>query len=126
MPHDHERLELVVPARATALRHVRLLAAAVASDLGMDVEELDDLRVAVNELLGPLVDGAPDGSRMQVTCVPADDSLTVEASLPVTGEVAGPDRLATEILSVVVDEHAVEVDDGTATARLLKSITVRV
>lgn len=52
-PHH---VELVVPASADYVEPVRLTAAALAAELGLDVEEVDDIRIAVHELFVLLLD----------------------------------------------------------------------
>lgn len=46
-PHH---VELVVPASAHYVEPVRLTAAALGAEVGLDVEEVDDIRIAVHEL----------------------------------------------------------------------------
>lgn len=55
--HLHH-VELVVPASAGYVEPVRLTAASLAAELGMDVEEVDDIRIAVHELFVLLLPGA--------------------------------------------------------------------
>lgn len=52
-PHH---VELVVPASADYVEPVRLTAASLAAELGFDVEEVDDIRIAVHELFVLLLD----------------------------------------------------------------------
>ena len=52
-----EMIELRFPASARFIRLSRLTAATLAAEMGFDVEGVDDLRIAVDELVTVLVDG---------------------------------------------------------------------
>ena len=60
-----ETIRLTVPAALEYVRIVRLTASGVASRLGFDVEEIEDLRVAVDELASIVVEAA-DGGELTV------------------------------------------------------------
>lgn len=124
--NDAEVIVLEVPAQVKHVRHVRLGAAAIAADLGLDIELIEDLRVGVNELFGLLLEDVDDAAaRVRVTFTVEERSLTVEGSVPVEGD-ARPeaDALAAEILAVVVDEHTIDVADGSRSVRLVKQLPV--
>ncbi len=57
-------LALTIPTSPAYLRHIRVLAATVADDLGFDVEAIESLRIAVDEIcalaIGEVDD--PDGT----------------------------------------------------------------
>ena len=52
---------VTIPATAAYLRHVRVLTATVADDLGFDVEAIEALRVAVDELCALAMTDVEDG-----------------------------------------------------------------
>ena len=79
---------LTMPASSVHLRIVRLVTAAVAVELDFDVDQLEDLRVAVDELCGSLMEHAPPGARVHLTlCSGPGRHLVAEGSLSVD---AGP------------------------------------
>jgi anti-sigma regulatory factor (Ser/Thr protein kinase) len=88
----------------------------VATEAGFDVDDVEDLRVAVNELFTLLVDDSEDpSSTVEVVYTQLDGGVSVEGVRVVAdgAPVApGPEDLALEILRVVVDEHAFETDGG--------------
>lgn len=100
---------LSVPALSRYGRVARLAAAGVAAEAGMGVDDVEDLRVAVNELFSLMVDDCPLPTdevelEMQET---ANGSVEVrgERRMSVSpGDDAEPLELAREILSVVVDD----------------------
>src|SRR5688572_8288530 len=53
-------VQLIVPAEAGSARLARLVAAALATDADFTIDETEDLRVAVSELVALLVEGAED------------------------------------------------------------------
>jgi serine/threonine-protein kinase RsbW len=63
-------ISLAIPAAMEHVRLVRLVASGVGAEMGFDVESIDDLRLAVNEACGILLEcsSAADGT----------DSLVVE------------------------------------------------
>ena len=61
-PRRH-RSSSTLPADAGLLRLVRLVASGLASTAGFDVDELDDLRIAVDEAVAALLEGG-DGTRL--------------------------------------------------------------
>lgn len=126
MSEPDETIVLELPAMARHLRHVRLAAATVAADLGMDIESIEDLRVGVNELFSLLIDDLDATSRIRAEIVARNDSVVIEGSVE-TGEAAPvADVLAAQILDVVVDEHGMNTAGGRRTARLVKRVGVRV
>lgn len=108
------------------VRVVRLVASGVASIVGMDVDAVDDLRIAVDEGCTWLLNHG-DGSTIDVAFEWRDDApLTVvgETGLgAVTGE-ANVDRLVEAILAASCAQHHVEFVDGRARFRLVARIDV--
>jgi serine/threonine-protein kinase RsbW len=107
-------VRLTVPAESRYVRLVRLAAAGVATDAGFDVDDVEDLRVAVNELFALLVDDSEDpAGTVEVIYTQLDGGVSVEGSRQLSGDhpaASGPEDLALEILRVVVDEHSFEED----------------
>lgn len=61
---------LIVPSDVASLRVIRVTAAAAASDVVEDIERLDSLRLAVDELAVALIEAARTGSsfELEVRC----------------------------------------------------------
>ena len=59
--------QLTVPATTAYLRHVRILAATIADDCAFDVEAIESLRVAVDELCALAMADATDDAELTVT-----------------------------------------------------------
>jgi serine/threonine-protein kinase RsbW len=124
--HPDERLEgtgevrLVVPAAPEYLRLVRLTAAGLATRVGFTFDEVEDLRIAVDELCFLFV-AEPDMRRdIEVLYLAGPDSITIEGHSRLLGELPEPNDLSQQILDALVDEHALSEEDGGARFRLVK------
>jgi hypothetical protein len=111
-----------MPATPELLLVARLTAAGLASRLGFSFDEIEDVKIAVDELCFALVGTkGRDGSLTLVYQLQAD-SLVIEG----TGEFPGQDvqsttsELSELILSAVVDDHEVSHADGSVRFRLIK------
>jgi serine/threonine-protein kinase RsbW len=119
-------VRLVVPAAAEYLRLVRLTAAGMASRLGFTFDEVEDLRIAVDELcfhlLGESDDDTPpaDDRTMDLVYSAGGDSITITGRTGLSGAVPEPSELSEQILDALVDEHEVSGADGMIMFRLTK------
>ncbi|HVW32724.1 MAG TPA: hypothetical protein VHL53_09315 [Acidimicrobiia bacterium] len=135
-------VRLVVPAAPEYLRLVRLTAAGLASRLGFTFDEVEDLRIAVDELCFHLLGESPGGidgdgvdgggdeggadpgdgrlRTMDLTYSAGPDSITITGRTPGTGAAPEPSELSEQILDALVDEHEVGRDNGSVTFRLKK------
>jgi len=112
------RVTLVVPAEAEYLRLARLAAADAGSRAGFDYEEIDDLRIAVNELCHLLI-GTGASGRLEVGFVARPDGVVVEGHADVPGEPVR-NEFTDAILKRVADEHGVVDGDDGRRFRLVK------
>ncbi len=109
-----ETIRLTVPAALEYVRIVRLTASGVASRLGFDVEEIEDLRVAVDELASLVVESA-DGGDLSVQFAVQDNALRIEGEAVLAAgraDNARVDDLTAQILAAVVDEWDLSTTDG--------------
>jgi hypothetical protein len=128
-------VQLTAPAERSSVRLARLVASGVGAEAGLSIDDTEDLRIAVSELVALLVDGIEDpGLSIQVTYLSAPGEVTVEghgeagpaasaADAPGPFESDAPpavDDIALEILRVVVDVHAFEADQAGRRFRLVK------
>lgn len=117
-------IRLTAPAERGSVRLARILAAGVAADAGLTIDDTEDLRIAVSEMVALLVDGAdPADSAIEVEFRPAPGEVWVEGYRPpVTAhpDATGVEDLALEILRVVVDEHSFDAGTGGRHFRLVK------
>jgi hypothetical protein len=106
-------IQLIAPAERGSVRLARILAAGVAADAGLSIDDTEDLRIAVSELVALLVDGLDETeaamSSIAVEFHRASGEVVVEGHRPAVAshpDTAGVDDLALEILRVVVDDHS--------------------
>jgi serine/threonine-protein kinase RsbW len=117
---------LTLPSGADLLVLARLTAATVASRAGFDVEEVEDLRLAVDELCVTLIRPGTDG-RLTLEFIRDADLIEVRCSYEVleTAPSAEADDdliegLSDRILDALVDEHGRILADGNEQAWLRK------
>ena len=105
-------VELDVPLTSRYASTVRAVAASVGAEVGFSVDDIDDLRLGVNEAVSILSDvDDPRGARLHVRFESVDAAITVRcARLGVDEPVvdADIDVLARRILDAVVDEYSVD------------------
>lgn len=103
-------VQLAVPATADSVRLVRLVAASLAADERWTLTDIEDIRVAVSELVALLLEGDEPGDKhIHLRYQRSEEALEIEGRYELTqstnGDGPAPDDLALEILRVVVDEH---------------------
>jgi hypothetical protein len=132
----HEVIEISFPAQAAFVILARFAAATMAARAGFDVEEIEDLRLAVDELyvsLGPMTEHGC--VRMELDC--ARDVLSIVATFErssSTGAEINDDiddsawkraaELSQLLLESLVDEHGDGIRDGKPAAWLRKRRTI--
>jgi serine/threonine-protein kinase RsbW len=131
---ESDRIELSIPARPVLLQLVRLTAGVVAARVDLGLNEVEDLRLAVDELclpfMGPtghagrlLVRYGWDAEMIEISCtLTAGDEGTDDvggvpdvAERPIKGQAERlRDELSAQILDALVDEHGETTIDGRA------------
>jgi serine/threonine-protein kinase RsbW len=119
---DGGEVRLVVPAAPEYLRLVRLTAAGLASRMGFTFDEVEDLRIAVDELCFLLLGhGEGDVSRtMELRYSAGRDSIAIEGHTELTDAPPEPSELSLQILGALVDEHEVDGYGSKVRFRLVK------
>ena len=110
-PHANV-VRLSVPAALEYVRIIRLTGSGVASRLGFDVEEIENLRVAIDELASMAIEAA-EGGALDITFTTGEDDLRIEgrAKAKASTEV-GIDALTGQILKAVIDDYELRTDSG--------------
>ena len=123
---EREVVELSIPVGADLLVLARFAAATIASRAGFDLEEIDDLRLAVDELCVSLIEEGDHG-RLNIELQRADDLVEISCRFTSTSEEppngSRPDLsegLSDRILDALVDEHGKRQDGGYEQAWLRK------
>lgn len=113
-------IELTIPPDPRLLRMVRLVASGLATTAGFDVDELEDLRIAVDEAVTALLEGG-NGARVPLRFEVVAGQVTMAGEAAASGaDPLDADRieLSTQILASVCDEHDLRVDGGVVHVRI--------
>jgi len=124
-------VELTIPVESDLLVLARLAVSTVAARSEFDIEEIDDLRLAVDELCLSVLDRRRSG-RLHLRIEGLPDQIEVLCRYDGDDLVPGRDatddstsELSARILDALVDEHGPIVREGWRGARLCKRRTVR-
>jgi serine/threonine-protein kinase RsbW len=126
---DGDRVVLSFPARGDLVVLARLVASAISTRVGFDIEELEDLRLAVGELCLLALQGSDDRhGDLQLEFTVSNAALDISCTLGGAAAASGPkdddgaeaDQLSEQILAALVDEHGREQEDGSVRAWLRK------
>lgn len=117
---DDTTIDVVLPTRADLAATLRVVVASLGADVGLTVDEIDDVRLAVNEVFASTADHDVP-TRFAASFTPSDDSLSITMRT-VEGEPLVLDHLATTILGSVVDglqvtDHVVTIEKRAHEAR---------
>jgi hypothetical protein len=119
---DGPTLRLELPPDARLLRVLRLVASGVASLGAFDLDAVEEIRVAVDELGSTLI-AASTGEPIELTLELVGDTLRVEGRTDLgTGDLE-VDPLTDRILEVVTTSHEWSSTDGVARGRFEKAST---
>jgi anti-sigma regulatory factor (Ser/Thr protein kinase) len=100
-----------VPAKPEFLRLARVTAAGLASRIGFSFDEVEDLRLAIDELCYGLTGPTGRDGMVEVRYLLEDDGLVIEGEAQIqAGGGTGLTDLSQVILDALVDEH--EFGDG--------------
>lgn len=118
----HDEVRLVMPADPEFLRLARVTAMGLASRLSFSIDDIEDVRIAIDELVFALI-----GIRGREGTIQIDYALLPQGLQVIgTGVFPGPEptpaltELSELILNAVTDEHHLSSDDDVPTFRLLK------
>lgn len=124
MDQEPGQVELLLPPDSRYMRLARLMASGVATTCGLPLEEVEDFRIAVDELTAALIE-VGDGDQVRLVFSFTDDVVTVEGRTPAK-EASGIDEdrlnLSRQILDVVTDGHRLATENGHASFTARKYI----
>lgn len=121
-PHaEQDRVELNLPARPELFFLVRMTAAAVASRADFGYDQIEDLRLAIDELAVSVCGSSGAEGRLQLLFKWSEDSVEVvgvyqrddgERGRPELSIAQAANELSSRILDALVDEHGADVVAG--------------
>jgi anti-sigma regulatory factor (Ser/Thr protein kinase) len=117
-----DEVRLTMPANPQLLRVARLTAAGLAGRLGFSFDEIEDVKIAVDELCFTLVGSKGRPGTLSLRYVLESDRLVIEGTGSNDAGAADPtpSDLSSQILAAVVDEHELFRDDDSVRFRLVK------
>jgi hypothetical protein len=113
-------MQLVVPPDPQLLRIVRLVASGLASLGPLDLDAVEEVRVAADELVSTLME-ASDGGLVTLDLSISADALSLQASTSVHGELK-VDPMTDRILDNVSTRHEWRTDGGQAHGLVERSL----
>jgi serine/threonine-protein kinase RsbW len=120
--NERDVVVLVVPASSSYLAVLRTATAGLAARLGMTLDEIEDLRIAVDEACAILLPIAATGSDVTCTFHVTPAALNIDVAVPVVrgGVLPGSQSFAWQVLTALAGEVNPEHVDGNAIIRLIK------
>lgn len=112
-----QTVRLEIPAQPRYLSAARLVAASLGAEAGLTVDDLEDLRLGVDELLATLVDAANHGAIVRLGFVVNGRSVVVDGALVGDAAPVTADEMTRRIAAAVSDEYEL----GPSSFRLSKS-----
>ena len=114
-----DTVTLTIPADTAHVAMARSVAAAMAARADLPLDQLEDLRLAVDEALTQAIADAVPGSEVACSSTVHDTGLVVVVSAAsASGRPPSTGTFSWIVLKALVDEVAADVQDGMLTLRL--------
>jgi hypothetical protein len=110
-------VRLEIPASPRYLSAARLVAASLGAEVGLNVDDLEDLRLGVDELLATLIEAGRGGAVVRLGFVQDGRSVLVEGELIGDATPVVADEMTRRIAAAVADHYEL----GPSSFRLQKS-----
>lgn len=120
-----QHVVLTVPAQPEFLRVVRMTASGLGSRLGFNLDEVDDLRLALDELCFALIGKGVEGD-LKLTYILESNALIIDGEVAIGSiaeQSAGLNELSRQILTALVDDHEIRISETAHTFSLTKRRT---
>lgn len=124
-PHDGDRVEIRVPAEAAYVATLRLTAASLAARCDLTIDDIEDLRLAVDEACALLLPHARAGTTLDAVFVLERGHLAVTAGVAARGSADGDTIDRSGFAWTVLGALASSVDIDTRDSRLAITVTKR-
>lgn len=114
-------VRLLIPSSVRHLRLARVTASTMASDLSFDLQDIEDLRVAVDELAALAIEDCPPDAVLELRFDAVDGGLRINGTIAAPGLPAPTlHPVARELLGLVADEYTFSPDGDIRSFELLK------
>lgn len=116
-----DRVAVQVPASTAYVAVLRSLAAGLAARYDLTIDDVEDVRMAVDEACALLLPQAADGTALECVVVLEETALAVEVTVPSTAPQPVPrDGFGWAVLTALAHEVDDHVADGRVSLRLRK------
>jgi serine/threonine-protein kinase RsbW len=124
-PRKEDVVVLVVPADGSYLAVLRTATAGLAARLQFTLDEIEDLRIAVDEACAMLLAVAPPQSELTCEFEVTREALSIKVGVPAPGAAAlpGGQSFSWQVLTALAGEVSGETSAGRAEIRLTKRRT---
>lgn len=118
---DEDVVHLTVPADGGYLSVLRTATAGLAARLQFALDEIEDLRIAVDEACAMLLAIATRDAELECSFAVTEDALTVEVTVPTVrgAKLPAESSFAWKVLTALTTSAAATAHDGRATISLL-------
>lgn len=114
-----DTVTLAFPARTQNVSLARTVTAAMAARADLPLDQLEDVRLAVDEAVSQLIADASGGSDITCTFRVREAGLDIDVSAPTaSGQVPPTGTFSWTVLTALVDRVSATVDEGTVTLAL--------
>src|SRR5438045_5933181 len=110
--HKDDVVVLVFPAYGRYLAVLRTATAGLAARLQFTLDEIEDLRIAVDEACAILLSVAPTETEVTSQFEVTDSALSIDVSVPVVGQAAlpGGNSFSWQVLTALAGEVSAQTD----------------
>lgn len=115
---------LHLPADPHLLRVARVTVTSVAATLPFTLQDVEDLRIAVDELAARAIDGCGPDATLELEILADDASVTVTGRVAAAGALAPLHPVAAELLAMAHIDHEEADAGGNRTFRFTKRAQV--
>lgn len=113
--------ELLLPPDPELLRVVRLVASGLASLTALDLDAVEEVRVAADELVATLMK-ASDGGQVRVSFAVTGDGVAISGTTRTAASDFSPDPLTERILGEVASDHTWSTEGNEVSGRILHAV----
>ena len=110
-------ISMLIPLKAEYVSIARLTASGIASRMGFDIDTIDDIKVALSEILGKFIEKNTGADRVNVDFQCLDDGISITFKIPkqTIPELFDndADNFALAIISSLMDEIEIEKQGNT-------------
>lgn len=118
LPSQVDTVELAVPAETAYVGLVRTVAAGMATRLDLDLDHVEDVRLAVSEACAVVLPAEHPGARLVLRVQVQPDLLVLEVDTDARSSAPAPDSFAWRVLEALADAAESRVSEAGVAIRL--------